>query len=464
MQKLNLTESLGRNNMNDAGLMNFISFTGHINLRDHQLPLLFQAKIAENGEVVFEFPAIPISKASSFIFREWDSDRRSLMNFSLTGVSETGIRCFTDDLSFTSMKSSIGGADGDTLKPIGSCITARFSNKLVEATTHPSVRMWLKGFQNFRELHSECPLGTIVMNGNSDINNPEALSGHITIKSTIIPSNIAEWRQSVDKLLEHVRRVMSFASAVVLHAPICEYFDGCENEIVAWSQVSQSRASMRVIHYLNQEAIFQAAVTCYFSPPVEVSNLFHAIEWFSMDATYNEVRLVNAMTVLENLVASNLEDDAALILEKKNFTKVRKVLRGVIRSCIEKWPDNEATPTEIIAELDERLADLNRRSIINKLMILINRWSVPIEGITESQIKAAKKARDHIVHTGHYQSDKDDELWDHVMVIRELVVRFIFTAIGYKGQYISFVGGMNHTSFPPPLAISIDLTKSESPM
>lgn len=437
--------------MTDANLMKFISFTGNINLRDHQLPLQFQAKIAENGEVVFEFPTIPISKATSFIFHEWDSDRRSITDFSLTGVSETGVRFFTDDLSFTSMKSSIGSADGDTMKPIGSCITARFFNKLVEATTHPSVRLWLKGFQNFGELRSACPLGIIVMNGNSDINNPETLSGHITIKSTIIPSDIAEWRQSVNKLLEHVRRVMSFGSAVMLHSPICEYFDGCENEIVAWSQVSQSRTSLRVIHYLNQEAIFQAAVNCYFLPPVKVNNLFHAIEWFSMDATYNEVRLVNAMTVLENLVASNLEDDAALILEKKNFTKIRKVLRGVIRSCIEKWPDSEGAPTEIIAELDERLGDLNRRSIINKMMILVSRWSVPLEGITESEIKAAKKARDHIVHTGRYQSDKGGELWDHVMVIRELVVRFIFTAIGYKGQYISFVGGMNHTSFPPPL-------------
>ena len=37
------------------------------------------------------------------------------------------------------------------------------------------------------------------------------------------------------------------------------------------------------------------------------------VDWFVMDTTYKEVRLVNAMTVLENLIASNLDDDVIRI-------------------------------------------------------------------------------------------------------------------------------------------------------
>ncbi|MDR3479734.1 MAG: hypothetical protein P4L91_03380 [Burkholderiaceae bacterium] len=445
--------------MNDTGLTTFISFVGHIQFHEHQMPLKFRAKIAGNGEVEFEFETMPISKDTTFIYREWDSNRRTLNKFSLSGISEDGIRFSTENLFFTSMKSSIGDANGDTMNPIGSCITAHFYRKLAEPVVYPSARMWLKGFQNFRELRTECSLGSVAMNGASDIQNPDALTGNILVKSNAIPLDLAAWRQSADKMFEHLRRIMSFASAVVLHSPVCEYFNGSEVEVVTWAQVSQSRASMRVIHYLNQEPIFLAAVTSYFSPPVEVKNLFHAIEWFAMDATYNEVQLVNAMTVLENLVTSNLGDDSTLILEKPQFKKVRESLRETIRSCIENSPSDRAVANpEVLKELYERLGDLNRRSIFKKLMILVHRWSVPLEGITATKIKEAKKARDHIVHTGHYTPGKDDELWDHAMVIRELVVRFLFTAIGYKGPYISFVGGMHHAAFPPQTIIQEDAT------
>jgi hypothetical protein len=276
------------------------------------------------------------------------------------------------------------------------------------------------------------------------------LTGILQIRATSAPPDYAKWREAVDKLFEHIRRVMSFASAVVLHSPIFEYYDGPEVEVVAWSQTTQARASMRTVHYLDQHTIFEAAVNSYFTPPIPVKNLFYAIEWFAMDASYNEVRLVNSMTVLENLVASNLSEDDELILEKKNFKKTRAVLKIVIRLCIQKWDaSEEAKAEEVVAELDERLGDLNRRSIFKKMMILVDRWSVPLDGIEESQLKAAKRARDLIVHMGSYGPGKSDDLWDHVTIIRELVVRFLLTAIGFKGRYISFVGGMHHAVFPP---------------
>src|SRR5947209_16140958 len=38
--------------------------------------------------------------------------------------------------------------------------------------------------------------------------------------------------------------------------------------------------------------------------------------------------------------------------------------------------------------------------------------------------------------------------WTHVTIIREVAVRFVFTAIGYKGRYISHVGGYHDAVFP----------------
>ena len=201
---------------------------------------------------------------------------------------------------------------------------------------------------------------------------------------------------------------------------------------------------------MTQEAIFEAAVRSFFSPPVEAKHLFFAIEWFSMEATYNEVRLVNAMTALENLIDSNLGPDEALILPRASFDKTRRVLLSVIRTCVAKWPAESAE--DAARELNEKLADLNRRSLLRKLELLAARWKVPLDGIDPAALRAAKQARDKVVHRGQYYEDTKDtdtDLWTHVTVIREVVVRFFFTAIGYRGRYISQLGGYDETVFPP---------------
>jgi hypothetical protein len=36
-----------------------------------------------------------------------------------------------------------------------------------------------------------------------------------------------------------------------------------------------------------------------------------------------------------------------------------------------------------------------------------------------------------------------------VTVVREVVVRILFAAIGYRGRYISYLGGHHEAVFPP---------------
>jgi hypothetical protein len=59
-----------------------------------------------------------------------------------------------------------------------------------------------------------------------------------------------------------------------------------------------------------------------------------------------------------------------------------------------------------------------------------------------------KTARDLIIHRGHYYEGEREDLWEHVTVIREIVVRFLLTAIGYKSRYLSYLGGYHDAQFP----------------
>lgn len=172
-----------------------------------------------------------------------------------------------------------------------------------------------------------------------------------------------------------------------------------------------------------------------------------------MSSTYNEVRLVNAMTALENIIASNFLYEDVMIQPKRIFKKTTKTLRKVIRECVVKWgPEESLKADEIALELNEKLADLNRRSIFKKFKILVDRWSVPLNGISLDDFKLAKRARDLIVHQGHYYDTEQGEtvdLWQHVTVVREIFVRIILTVIGYKSRYCSYIGGYHIAQFPP---------------
>jgi hypothetical protein len=71
-----------------------------------------------------------------------------------------------------------------------------------------------------------------------------------------------------------------------------------------------------------------------------------------------------------------------------------------------------------------------------------------MEGLREAEINAAKRARDLVVHEGAYPSASGDgsELFDHAVVVRELVARFILAALGYEGPHYSFLGGWHERS------------------
>jgi hypothetical protein len=158
------------------------------------------------------------------------------------------------------------------------------------------------------------------------------------------------------------------------------------------------------------------------------------------------------MTAVEVLLASNLDADDALIRPKREYEKIRRQLRRVISKCLRDSGLETDAAAGITTDLNERLADLNRRSFMDKLQRLADRWGVRIDDLGYNAIQEAKRARDHVVHTGHHgtaDSDADSlRTWRHAMVIREIAVRLIFATLGYSGSYTSYVGGYHQSTYP----------------
>ena len=97
-----------------------------------------------------------------------------------------------------------------------------------------------------------------------------------------------------------------------------------------------------------------------------------------------------------------------------------------------------------------KLRELNRRSFREKLDDLLASQPFPTDDFPADWLKDAIEARNVIVHTGISPDvpASDPSLLDHVVRVRELVNRLILAAIGFEGQYQSWLHHCADLRFP----------------
>jgi hypothetical protein len=194
--------------------------------------------------------------------------------------------------------------------------------------------------------------------------------------------------------------------------------------------------------------IFKQAVVSHFFEGSRRKNIDVAIEWFTMPAGYREAKLTSAMTVLENLLTKNLSAQDLTIRCKAQAKKIQVEIIGAARRQLAEFGATDAEIEEELAAMRPKLEDLNRRSIKEKIRILAKRWGVPLDDISDDELGATKRARDHVVHRGQYApKDPAEDLMRHVRLAREIVVRFVLAALEYEGTYASPMTGERDRAF-----------------
>lgn len=418
-------------------------FIGMLSKGSDQAEISFSVGVEISGEAVISLDRFPLDAATNFIqvnFHKFET-------FTLRGKSsdETEFEC--DNVIFTSLRDNFF----DEIPTI--CPVAHYSlAKLTMPKEHagPPVLVWhLKGFESFGPLSATTVLGVVEMVGAKDMDGKNEVSGFIRVAAVDVPSDMAAWRSEASDLCDHVRHIMSFAANADLAFPITEFYDEGRCEVELYSRSPQQKSVWAPFYWLHLQDIFRCAVDHFFTQAFPVVNLHFAIKWFNMHSAYREANLISAMTVLENLIDSNLSEQDGLLIGKKTFEKLRKKLSAVVKEEVKGWTDSTETQQAFVCELNNRFSELKRRSLVEKLNLLATRWGVHLDDIHKSKISEAKSARDQVVHRGHYEPGPQvlGDLHDHVLTVREMVVRFVLTALQFEGRYRSFVDGQHDRDF-----------------
>lgn len=424
-------------------------FKGSLRLGENSVAVSFQAHVDRRGELIIKLEELPLTEETRFILTEWHREGSQITYFNLSGEATDHVTLDTDRLYFNSIGPHSDSERGAYFVFDADCELATLRRKATSPSPAPVYLLALQAFQCFPQATATCPLGELVAGGDVRETDLQNVTGYIQIRARERPADLAQWRADAKRLLDHVRRVMSFASGANLGDPSLTFFFDDDVEIAVQPRTYHRASLIPSFPVVGRDDIFSAAVTSFFAPPFEVKNLWMALEWIAMEATYNEVHLVNAMTALENLVSSNTRDSRQL-LDDALFARLKSTLAAAVKDFAEK-NDFQALHPTLADEMTTKLAELQRRSLRRKLDILLARWSVPMEGITKAIIRGAFNARNEIIHEGRYyvEGETRPELWGHYCIIREIVTRMIFSAIGFKGRYISHLGGYHQASYPP---------------
>jgi len=439
----------------------FVAYTGVLSKGARQWPIRFQMRLDQNGELRFLVRPMSLTAETSDI-RNTASNSSTVPFFRLEGTSRDGRRFHSDHMVMRGMSHS-STPTSSRLKLKLKCSKGVLRRE-AEGSERTFVRYWLRGFEAYPAIHTTCELGEVVMQGRHPAPSDSKPSGLLQVRPIDPPVDFSAWRKEVEALCLHIQSLMSFAQSRVMKAPIEEIWDGTNFEEVILGQSKSRRPGQPVIHPMTLQGFFQRAVAAYFSPPISVKNLSYAMEWFAMDAAYTETRLMNAMTALECLTDSNLSPDETAFFSQKRFRKIAEHVRKAAPAALAATKGEANEGAQPLAEqaflgsLPAKLMDLNRRPIAEKVMLLADRWGVPLwDLLTDGAMANAFSARNKIVHRGwYYQPDagtpEERDLWDHVYLMREVVIRFVLTALRYEGSYLSFHGGQHDVVFPPPPA------------
>lgn len=423
-------------------------YQGALAIDEFSIPVAFAAGIDWNGEAKIAIKSIPLSSASSFLDDYFFDQKTSFAEFTLTGISVNGA-------SFESVRTLIYSpghffSDGApaTITPKVGCLACKFV-EVVPVSTSQSVKLLLRDFINFRDLRAATPLGAVEMVGANVLKAEGGLSGHIEIVCPPSISDSSGWREQVSEFFVHARSVMSFARGARLQAPVMEWIADDRVELEVVSQTSEKGGTMAPFSPFDQVDIFRTAVESHLNPGPNAGGLRVAIEWFNMHSDYREGKLIAAMTVLENLVSANLRNKDMELRPKAQFRELKRELLVVVEGKIEEWISDPGERSAALAAIQDKFGDLNRRSLKQKIDLLATRWGVDLGDIDAKDIATAKRARDHIVHRGHFHpgGEVDANLMDHVRLTRELVVRSILAGLGFEGIYNSHVGGVHARLF-----------------
>ncbi|MDQ0465583.1 hypothetical protein QO010_003372 [Caulobacter ginsengisoli] len=411
-------------------------FEGTVSKDEVSVSVAFSAEVNARGELKLVFDPLPHTN-ETFALRRGLSRGEEVTFWSLNATGPEGESLSSDSFHLTGY-SSRTGENGDDLTIQGTCSEVEIVQELSEPSPFPQFRWTFRRFRTFSRLGHPIEGGTLYAGGAAP--NPEdgqLITGFIAIQSDQAEVE-PEWWTKIEARADHVRRVLSLASGVYLRSYMEDRLEGTTHRLRVFSLSKAPEPFLAPFHFLNLEPIFKSACTSSAEVCARFLELDPALRWLLSPAHYDESRLLGAMTALENIVEQAYPAKEFPLVKRGAFDRFAKAVRALIRE--------HDLPEPVLSKVPE----LNRASFIDKVQRYVDEHGIVVADFPHGGLEPVIKARNAVVHTGIYFNDEPGEIdiWDHILVARELVIRILLNALEFEGNYFSALHGDEQLRFP----------------
>ena len=407
-------------------------FEGTLSGHGSSVPIGFDLTVDDFGVLQLSLDRMPFSR-EAYALHVNGRPGTPVDLITLEGRSAAG-HVFRSD-TFHIGHFSHGSRPGEELSYQGDCYDAELE---VPPSSERNLRVWrVRQFRTFRRIARDTPLGRVVIGGPRQDQDAQEPDGFIALHRPGDGGGEHWWAES-ERFLTHVARVLSFACDTYLRPVMEERFhDGGVTVRIA----RQGRASppfMAPFHELHMEPIFACACDSYFDRHDAIEQLDAAIRWMTAPVAYDESRLINAMSALENILDRCGLEQVDTFMSASAFKRVASRVRALLAEL------------DVPAGMAGKVPELNRRSLAEKVTALLAARGVTVADMPDGWLALVIRQRNTIVHTGmsgDFGEHEPDTL-DHTIWVREIVTRIILERLGFEGAYRSWLHHDEQLHFP----------------
>lgn len=420
----------------ERGFFGRTRFAGALSGHGSTIPIGFDAWIDGLGTLHLELDRIPFSR-EAYALQVDQRPGTAVDLIAIEGTSAAGHRLRSD--SFHIAHFSHGSQPGAELSYQGDCHDAELElPPNPDRDTSRDTRAWrVRQFRTFRRIARDTPLGRVIVGGPRQNRESQDPDGFIALHRPAGDATDGWWEES-ERFLTHLARVLSFACDTYLRPVIEERYDGGRVTVRVARQGRASGPYMAPFHELHMEPILACACDSYFTRHGQVEQLDAAIRWLTAPVAYDESRLINAMSALENILDRCGLEQVDLFMRASPFRRVARRVREALVAA--DAPDGMA----------DKIPQLNRRSLADKVMALLDAREIVVDDMPDNWLAIIIRQRNTIVHTGVSQElgELEPDTLNHTIWAREIVTRIILERLGFVGAYRSWFHHDEQLHFP----------------
>lgn len=351
----------------------------------------------------------------------------------LAGASVDNIVFSSNDMDVSGTKIGSEGFEIRLTAGEASIIVPRSTD---EKGTRPAIKFALRGFKSVRPRPVKAELGKVIVRGGHKPSSSDEVSGEIIVQSAErLPDE--DWYTEAEHLAEFIWKGLQFGHGGRLQVPLIQVFRP-ESVAVTFYQGAGRPHHLPAIHYMDQSAFIEALVRRFEDPDAFPDAVWQAVGWLNNDSSIDEVRFLTLMTAIETILDSLVPTRQSTIVPKTDFEPIRDALLNVLSG-------HELTRThaEIFAN---KIKALNQATLSNKLQAVIEKYHLPTDLFADDILRRLNKQRVSIVHRG--LAREDDDLWQCILIARELIARVVFAELRFKGTIESYAEGYERQRVP----------------